>query len=51
MPVPFLRLPSGTVLVDAPSAVAAWVVVYARVSCHDQRAGRRVVVADPGGDH
>lgn len=40
MPVPFRRLASGTILVDAPSAVAARarVVVYARVSSHDQRA-------------
>jgi putative resolvase len=39
MPVPFRRLPSGTILVGAPSAVAARarVVVYARVSSHDQR--------------
>ena len=39
MPVPFRRLPSGTILVDASSAVAARarVVVYARVSSHDQR--------------
>jgi putative resolvase len=39
MPVPFRRLPSGTILVGAPSAVAAGarVVVYARVSSHGQR--------------
>jgi Predicted site-specific integrase-resolvase len=41
MPVPFRRLPSGTILVDSPSPVAAAdrVVLYARVSSHDQRAG------------
>ena len=39
MPVPFRRLPSGTILVDvAKQAGDQRVVLYARVSCHDQRA-------------
>ena len=39
MPVPFRRLPSGTILVDAPAAGGEGrVVLYARVSSHDQRA-------------
>jgi putative resolvase len=40
MPVPARRLPSGTILVDAPNSgsPAGRVVVYARVSAHDQRA-------------
>ncbi len=39
MPVPFRRLPSGTILVDvAESAGDQRVVLYARVSSHDQRA-------------
>jgi putative resolvase len=39
MPVPARRLPSGTILVDAPgSAPGGRVVLYARVSSHDQRA-------------
>jgi putative resolvase len=39
MPVPFRRLPTGTILVDiAASACAVRVVLYARVSSHDQRA-------------
>jgi putative resolvase len=38
MPVPFRRLPSGTILVDvAAPADARRVVLYARVSSHDQR--------------
>jgi putative resolvase len=47
MPVPARRLPSGTILVDAPSSdrpPGRRAVVYARVSAHDQRAdlGRQV---------
>jgi putative resolvase len=40
MPVPARRLPSGTILVDAAGSgsPAGRVVVYARVSAHDQRA-------------
>jgi putative resolvase len=39
MPVPARRLPSGTILVDAPgSPPSGRVVLYARVSAHDQRA-------------
>ena len=39
MPVPFRRLPSGTILVDvAKQAGDQRVVRYARVSSHDQRA-------------
>ncbi|HEY6576032.1 MAG TPA: IS607 family transposase [Mycobacterium sp.] len=39
MPVPFRRLPSGTILVDvATSSALQRVVLYARVSSHDQRA-------------
>jgi putative resolvase len=39
MPVPARRLPSGTILVDAPQGPpAGCVVLYARVSAHDQRA-------------
>jgi putative resolvase len=39
MPVPARRLPSGTILVDTPgSPPGARVVLYARVSSHDQRA-------------
>jgi putative resolvase len=39
MPVPARRLPSGTILVDAPgSPPAGLAVLYARVSAHDQRA-------------
>jgi putative resolvase len=39
MPVPFRRLPSGTILVDvAKPAGGQRVVLYARVSSHDQRA-------------
>jgi putative resolvase len=40
MPVPARRLPSGTILVEAPgsSSPAGRAVVYARVSAHDQRA-------------
>jgi putative resolvase len=39
MPVPFRRLPSGTILVDvAAPAGEQRVVLYARVSSHDQRA-------------
>jgi putative resolvase len=39
MPVPARRLPSGTILVDAPgSPPGGRAVLYARVSCHDQRA-------------
>jgi putative resolvase len=39
MPVPARRLPSGTILVDAPeSASGGRAVLYARVSAHDQRA-------------
>jgi putative resolvase len=39
MPVPFRRLPTGTILVDVvASAGAERVVLYARVSSHDQRA-------------
>ena len=38
MPVPFRRLPSGTILVDvAKPAGEQRVVLYARVSSHDQR--------------
>jgi putative resolvase len=38
MPVPFRRLPSGTILVDVAAAADEGVVLYARVSSHDQRA-------------
>ena len=39
MPVPYRRLPSGTILVDvAEYAGDQRVVLYARVSSHDQRA-------------
>jgi putative resolvase len=39
MPVPARRLPSGTILVDAPgSQPGERAVLYARVSTHDQRA-------------
>jgi putative resolvase len=39
MPVPFRRLPSGTILVDVVAAAGEQrVVLYARVSSHDQRA-------------
>jgi putative resolvase len=38
MPVPFRRLPSGTILVDVAAAGDERVVLYARVSSHDQRA-------------
>jgi putative resolvase len=38
MPVPARRLPSGTIWVDAaPARAAGDVVLYARVSSHDQR--------------
>ncbi|WP_343577376.1 IS607 family transposase [Mycobacterium sp.] len=37
MPVPFRRLPSGTILVDVAAAGDERVVLYARVSSHDQR--------------
>ncbi|HEY2502612.1 MAG TPA: recombinase family protein [Mycobacterium sp.] len=38
MPVPFRRLASGTILVDvAPADAEQRMVVYARVSSHDQR--------------
>src|SRR5919198_4217976 len=40
MPVPARRLPSGTILVDAPgddNVPDPRAVVYARVSAHDQR--------------
>jgi putative resolvase len=39
MPVPARRLPSGTILVDTPgSPPGGRVVLYARVTAHDQRA-------------
>jgi putative resolvase len=39
IPVPFRRLPSGTILVDVAKRTGEqWVVLYARVSSHDQRA-------------
>ena len=39
MPVPARRLPSGTILVDAPASPSGGaVVLYARVSAHAQRA-------------
>jgi putative resolvase len=39
MPVPARRLPSGTILVDAPESPSGGrAVVYARVSAYDQRA-------------
>jgi putative resolvase len=39
MPVPARRLPSGTILVDAPSSPPGErVVLYARVAAYDQRA-------------
>jgi putative resolvase len=39
MPVPARRLPSGTILVDAPARPSGGrAVLYARVSAHDQRA-------------
>ena len=40
LPVPAVRTPSGTILVEVPRASAtgsARAVVYARVSSHDQR--------------
>jgi putative resolvase len=38
MPVPYRRLPSGTILVDVAEASGDQrVVLYARVSSHDQR--------------
>lgn len=37
MPVPARRLPSGTIVVDAPDIPEGRVVVYVRVSSHDQR--------------
>lgn len=37
MPVPFRRLPSGTILVDVAATGYERVVLYARVSSHDQR--------------
>jgi putative resolvase len=37
MPVPFRRLPSGTILVDVAAAGEERVVLYARVSSHDRR--------------
>jgi putative resolvase len=37
MPVPFRRLPSGTILVDVAAASDERVVLYARVSSRDQR--------------
>jgi putative resolvase len=37
MPVPFRRLPSGTILLDVAAAGDERVVLYARVSSHDQR--------------
>jgi putative resolvase len=39
MPVPARRLPSGTILVDAPESPSGGrAVLYARVSAHDQQA-------------
>lgn len=39
IPVPFRRLPSGTILVDVAKPTGEQpVVLYARVSSHDQRA-------------
>lgn len=38
MPVPFRWLPSGTILVDVAAAGDERVVLYARVTSHDQRA-------------
>ena len=41
LPVPARQLPSGTILVDVPAAAPhtrGRLVVYARVSSHDQRA-------------
>jgi putative resolvase len=39
MPVPARRLPSGTILVEAPESLSGGrAVLYARVSAHDQRA-------------
>jgi putative resolvase len=39
MPVPARRLPSGTILVDAPDRLSGGrAVLYARVSSHDQQA-------------
>ncbi len=37
MPVPYRWLPSGTILVDVAAAGDERVVLYARVSSHDQR--------------
>jgi putative resolvase len=37
MPVPFRRLPSGTILVDVAAAGDERVLLYARVSSHEQR--------------
>ena len=46
MPVPFGRLPTGTILVDiAAAAGAARVVLYARVSSVDQRSDLDLQVA------
>jgi putative resolvase len=36
MPVPFLRLPSGAILVDVAALVTSVGCLYARVSSHDQ---------------
>jgi putative resolvase len=48
MPVPARRLASGTIWVDAAPTGPGRVVVYARVSSHDQRAdlGRRLARGD-----
>ena len=46
MPVPFRRLPSGTILVDVAEPTGQQrVVLYARVSSHDQRTNLRRQVA------
>ena len=50
MPVPFRRLPSGTILVDvAKPAGEQRVVLYARVSSHDQRTDLDRQVSGPTG--
>ncbi|MEO6090430.1 MAG: IS607 family transposase [Umezawaea sp.] len=55
MPVPARRLPSGTIVVDAPDSTVGRAVAYVRVSSHDQRtdleaqAGRVIAWCDTQG--
>jgi len=50
LPVPAYQTASGTILVDAPEPTSGRVVVYARVSSHDQRTDldRQVAEATQG---